>query len=96
MFILIFNRRRGDYIDESWLLGTHDTLEDAQKHMRGVYHTQMHIHDGLKLSYIEDNQAFLSTFDGDMTVRLLIFDTDRPWGYTNRRHSDWARMHAEK
>ena len=85
MFILMFTRLTGS--EESiFLEGTFDNVRDARDRMREEYERRV---NGMgwdpEWSEMDDMQAFCGTADLHDTVRLYIFDTEHPAGFTNDR-----------
>lgn len=84
MFVLIFTRLIDGTEESIFLEGTFGTKEEAQIRMRDEW-TKRVTEMGWDANYsnISENQAFCGTEDMFDTCRYYIFDTERPYGFTN-------------
>lgn len=89
MFILMFTRLTGQS-EAIFLLGTYESVEEARSAMLLEYESRLT--DGgwdPDWSYIYENDAFCGTGDLYDTIRLYIFDTERPVGFYRDRTTDF-------
>ena len=84
MFVLMFTRLTGGTDEAIFLLGTYETMAEAQDKMRKEWSNRIdNMGWDADYSNIYDDQAFCGTEDMYDTCRYYIFDTDNPHGFDN-------------